>query len=80
MSGRISVMTCNRVCLEYSVSYGGRKGTYNDPLVKRCAECEVYLKYEGRFCPCCGAKLRSRPKNGLNSPDYKQKIKPKYIE
>ena len=29
---------------------------------KWCTLCEVFVKWEGRFCPCCGLQLRTKPK------------------
>jgi len=29
--------------------------------VKYCSKCEVYLFNNGKFCPCCGGQLRTRP-------------------
>jgi predicted amidophosphoribosyltransferase len=30
---------------------------------KRCQVCELFIKWDGLFCPCCGYKLRTRPRN-----------------
>ena len=30
---------------------------------KRCSECMEYLDFEGKFCPCCGTVLRTKPRN-----------------
>jgi predicted amidophosphoribosyltransferase len=30
---------------------------------KRCQVCEIFLKWEGLWCPCCGYRLRTRPRN-----------------
>ena len=30
---------------------------------KRCTNCEVYVIWDGRACPCCGTPLRSKPRN-----------------
>ena len=30
---------------------------------KRCNECEVFIKWDGAKCPCCGRVLRTRPHN-----------------
>jgi hypothetical protein len=41
---------------------------------KRCQICDIFIEYEGRFCPCCNARLRFRPrhksKNLLQSCDF----------
>ena len=28
--------------------------------------CEVFIKWEGVWCPCCGSKLRTKPKNTVD--------------
>jgi hypothetical protein len=28
--------------------------------------CEVFIKWEGVWCPCCGRKLRTKPKNTVD--------------
>jgi hypothetical protein len=30
---------------------------------KRCQVCEIFLKWDGLWCPCCGYRLRTRPRN-----------------
>jgi tRNA(Ile2) C34 agmatinyltransferase TiaS len=37
----------------------GRYATVN----KRCKSCGLFIKWDGLWCPCCGYKLRTRPRN-----------------
>jgi len=30
---------------------------------KRCQICEIFVNWDGLFCPCCGYRLRTRPRN-----------------
>lgn len=30
---------------------------------KRCQVCEIFINHEGKFCPCCGCRLRAKPRN-----------------
>jgi hypothetical protein len=30
---------------------------------KRCQVCEIFLKWDGLWCPCCGYRLRTQPRN-----------------
>jgi rRNA maturation endonuclease Nob1 len=30
---------------------------------KRCQVCQIFIDWEGIFCPCCGYKLRVTPRN-----------------
>jgi uncharacterized Zn finger protein (UPF0148 family) len=50
-------MTCKGICIHHKAS--GRYATGN----KRCQVCEISLKWDGVFCPCCGYKLRIWPRN-----------------
>jgi len=31
---------------------------------KRCQICEIYMLYNGLDCPCCGYRLRTKPRRG----------------
>src|SRR2546427_12544051 len=41
------------------VSIGNRYSTRQ----KRCQICEIFLKWDGSWCPCCNYKLRTKPRN-----------------
>jgi predicted amidophosphoribosyltransferase len=30
---------------------------------KRCKKCDLFIKWDGLWCPCCGYKLRTRRRN-----------------
>ena len=30
---------------------------------RRCQICEIFIKWEGLWCPCCGYRLRTKPRN-----------------
>jgi hypothetical protein len=30
---------------------------------KRCQICELFIKWDGLYCPCCGCRLRIGPRN-----------------
>ena len=30
---------------------------------KRCQICELFIRWNEPWCPCCGYKLRTRPRN-----------------
>lgn len=55
-------MNCKGICIQYKASRSLRVGHYETGH-KRCHECEIFIKWEGGWCPCCGCKLRERPKN-----------------
>jgi hypothetical protein len=53
-------MVCRNICERI---YLKRQVGQSDYLVgkKYCRRCEVYLYYDGIFCPCCGMQLRTNP-------------------
>jgi hypothetical protein len=30
---------------------------------KRCQICEIFIKWDDLWCPCCGYRLRTKPRN-----------------
>ena len=30
---------------------------------RRCSVCEIWLIYQGKFCPCCGGQLKTKPRH-----------------
>ena len=50
-------MPCKGVCIRYKAS--SRYATGN----KRCQICEIFIKWGGLSCPCCGYKLRTGPRS-----------------
>jgi hypothetical protein len=49
-------MTCKGICIRHKAS--GRYVTGN----KRCQVCEIFIKCDGIFCPCCSSRLRMGPR------------------
>jgi len=47
-------MSCKNVCERYPKL----KPNYSEGQ-KYCRECEFYLVYEGKLCPCCNIQLRT---------------------
>ena len=55
-----SSMTCKGICIRQSKAGG------IGPLrkrSKRCQICEIFIKWDGLWCPCCGYRLRTKPRN-----------------
>jgi predicted amidophosphoribosyltransferase len=50
-------MPCRGICIRYRAS--GRYVTGN----KRCHQCNLFIKWDGLLCPCCGYKLRTKPRH-----------------
>ena len=63
-------MTCNGICQKYKVTkpHTEMGGRYNNGH-KRCNECEIFIKWAGKYCPCCGTPLRTRPRNSKNKAE-----------
>ena len=65
-------MVCKGICIRHKAHkpFGSsRYGTGN----KRCQICEIFIKWEGLCCPCCGCRLR----NGPRSFKFKAKLRMK---
>ena len=60
-------MTCKGICIRHKASYLYATGN------KRCQVCEIFIKWNGLRCPCCGYKLRNRPRNFINTMLREQK-------
>ena len=50
-------MPCKGICICHKASSRYATGQ------KRCQVCELFIKWDGLSCPCCGYKLRTRPRN-----------------
>ena len=55
-------MTCRGICIRHRALKPNGRGRYVDGQ-KRCQVCEVFLRWENLWCPCCGYRLRTRPRN-----------------
>ena len=54
-------MHCNSLCKQYKAENSGQGGRYEQGQ-KRCPNCELFIKWEGLWCPCCGRLLRTKPR------------------
>jgi len=57
-----NIMSCKDTCFQYKAQKPPNASRYGSGQ-KRCQICEIYLKWDGLFCPCCGCKLRVKPRN-----------------
>ncbi|HII36810.1 MAG TPA: hypothetical protein HA319_07465 [Nitrosopumilaceae archaeon] len=55
-------MICREICVKYK-AYRTLRGSRYTTGQKRCNLCNIFLKWDGLFCPCCNYKLRQRPRN-----------------
>jgi hypothetical protein len=49
-------MTCKGICVRHKASCSYNNGN------KRCQICEIFIKWDGLRCPCCGYRLRNGPR------------------
>ena len=68
-------MTCKGVCIRHKAKKPTGVGRYQSGQ-KRCQICEIFINHEGLWCPCCGYKLRTKPRNRV----YKNKLRKVNIE
>lgn len=65
-------MTCKGICIRHKANRSAENGGQRYSIgQKRCQVCEIFLIWNGVWCPCCGYRLRTKPRN----IKYKAKIK-----
>ena len=55
-------MACKGICLRYKATKPTGVGRYSTGQ-KRCQICTIFLNWDGLWCPCCGSRLRTKPRN-----------------
>jgi len=55
---------CKQICQRYKEKrkVKSNQSRYSLPNARRCSVCEIYIEWEGVHCPCCGFKLRTKPR------------------
>ena len=56
-------MPCNQVCEKYRFVRDKHKKIYNSGASRCNGRCQIFISFDGIFCPCCGVKLRKSPRN-----------------
>ena len=56
-------MVCKGICIRYKAQSPRSqiKYKYDGNSQKRCSVCDEFITWDGRDCPCCGVKLRTKP-------------------
>jgi len=49
-------MTCKGICIRHKAQKPPGTGRYSTGQ-KRCQVCEIFLRWDGLWCPCCGYRL-----------------------
>jgi len=55
-------MTCKGICIRHKAQKPSGSGRYASGQ-KRCQICEIFINWDGLWCPCCGYRLRTKPRN-----------------
>lgn len=55
-------MGCKNICSRYKAQKPHGMGRYAAGQ-RRCQICEIFIAVEGLWCPCCGYRLRTKPRN-----------------
>jgi hypothetical protein len=63
-------VTCKGICIRHKARKPVGVGRYVMGQ-KRCQICELFIEWPGLWCPCCGYRLRSKPRN----LKYKDKLR-----
>jgi hypothetical protein len=62
-------MACKGICTKYKATKPAVGGRYNAGQ-KRCQICETFIEWDGLWCPCCGYRLRTKPRNARYKAKY----------
>ncbi|WP_458720402.1 hypothetical protein [Candidatus Nitrosocosmicus sp. R] len=78
-------MACRRESQKYMTINGESTHTRYAIGQKRCGTCELFLTWDlDNYCPCCGHRLRLRPKNSRLRKQFnnilKQKVQDQKVE
>jgi hypothetical protein len=68
-------MTCKGICIRHKAQKPVGSGRYVSGQ-KRCQICEIFIKWDGLWCPCCGYRLRTKPRN----LKYKAKLRARRVK
>jgi len=65
--------TCLEICLKYKALKNKDGGRYDNGQ-KRCQGCEIFIKWNGIYCPCCNKRLRNKPRNRFTKERLRSRI------
>ena len=61
-------MTCHGKCELYRGYRPKRNRGRYESGQKRCQHCDIFLQWAGLWCPCCGFRMRVKPRNRKDNP------------
>jgi len=56
-------MSCKGVCHRYKALKPPPGGSRYVKGQKRCNSCDIFIEWNGLWCPCCGMRLRVSPRH-----------------
>lgn len=56
------LMSCKGICIRHKAEVSPKEYRYIKGQ-KRCQTCDIFMDWSGLWCPCCGLRLRTRPRN-----------------
>ena len=72
-------VTCNGICHRYRALKARKQARYAMGQ-KRCNPCEIFIYWDGMYCPCCNHRLRVAPRTRLYKEKYRQAKKEQTIQ
>jgi hypothetical protein len=69
-------MVCKGICSRHKAM---RPNAGNRYLIgqKRCQVCQIFINWQGVWYPCCGYRLRHKPRNGKFKLELRRQEKKK---
>src|SRR6476646_6834735 len=55
-------MVCKGICIRHKAQKPPGLSRYAMGQ-RRCQICEIFMIWDSSFCPCCGYRLRTKPRN-----------------
>jgi hypothetical protein len=60
-------MSCKGICILHKAA-----SNYHSDEQKHCQVCQLFIKWNGLSCPCCGYRLRRRPRKNINKAKVRE--------
>ena len=67
-------MVCKGLCVSYAAKKPTGSGRYASGQ-KRCQVCGIFILWNGLTCPCCGLRLRLKPRASIHKTKLKLLMK-----
>jgi hypothetical protein len=62
LNQRQQIMTCKGICIRHRAQKRFDSSARYVTGQKRCQVCEIFMKWNGPWCPCCGYRVRTKPR------------------